>query len=464
MNLPNKFQCHYKLTLQWEENGEVFHSVVTDPITISFNVTKATFGDYNTANITIYNLDASTRECIYQDRLLLNPTKRKMLTLEAGYGDTLTLVCLGYIQQCYSERQGTDFVTNIEVLDPDILTQYTSITFEAGTTFEEAYKYLVSQLPNLQQGECGQFSGTFNVPTVFDGNSFWALNELTGGHSFIDNGVINTLNDNEVLQGYQAYLISDETGLLGTPKRYDAILEINMLFEPTIRVGQLVEIKSSTWPDFDGQYKVIGYTHNCVISGAVGGTRTTTLQLQYVRYLTNSNVNLTGNPEGSQPSKIINNKAIPVNLPITGDIETVYNYIKNNNGQVPRTAITNRITWYEMFYSGKNKPADIKSSITREKLARCKQIAINLTEFINKTYPGKKITILSGYRTPTNNANTEGSAKQSNHVKGMAIDFTIQGVPVSQFTSVFNNRWTYGLGRYKWGLHVSLDPKERFYG
>ena len=35
----------------------------------------------------------------------------------------------------------------------------------------------------------------------------------------------------------------------------DAILEISMLFEPTIKVGQLVEIKSLTWPDFDGQYK-----------------------------------------------------------------------------------------------------------------------------------------------------------------------------------------------------------------
>ena len=61
MNLPNKFQCHYRLTLQWEENGEVFHAVVTDPITIHFNVTKAVLSDVNSAIITIYKtLDTKT--------------------------------------------------------------------------------------------------------------------------------------------------------------------------------------------------------------------------------------------------------------------------------------------------------------------------------------------------------------------------------------------------------------------
>jgi len=464
MNLPNKFQCHYRLTLQWEENGEVFHAVVTDPITIHFNVTKAVLSDVNSAIITIYNLDAVTRESIYQDKLLLNPTKRKMLTLEAGYGESLTLVCLGYIQQCYSERQGTDFITEIEVLDPDVLTQYTSVTFDAGTTFDEAYKFLVSQFPNLKQGECGVLNGTFNSPTVFEGNGFWVINELTGGHTFVDNGVINTLNDNEVLEGYQTYLISDETGLLDTPKRYDAILEINMLFEPTIRVGQLVEIKSSTWAAFDGQFKVLGYTHNCMISGSVGGTRTTTLQLQYLRYLTNSNINLTNNPEGTKPAKVKGNKTTPVNIPLSGDILVIYTYIKTHNGQVPRIPITNRITWWEMFYSNsKNKPADVKDAVTLEKLRRCKQIAENLTNFLNDNYPGKKITILSGCRTPQNNANTEGSAKGSNHVKGMAIDFAIKGVPLAEYKAVFKNGWAYGIGlKYKWGIHVSMDPNERF--
>ena len=468
MNLPDKFQCHYKLTLQYEDEntGELFHAVVTDPITINFNVSKATYGEVNSATIVIYNLDGHTREFIYQDRLLLNPQKRKMLTLEAGYGNTLTLVCMGYIQQCYSKRKGTDFVTTIDVLDPDILTQYTSVTFEAGTTFAEAYKYLASQMPTLKQGECGQFDKTFNSPTVFEGNAFWTINELTGGHTFIDNGVINSLNDNETLKGYQTYLISSETGLLGTPKRYDAILEINMLFEPTIKVGQLVEIKSETWAGFNGQYKVIGYTHNCTISGAVGGTRTTTLQLQYVKYLTNSNVNLTGNPQGSEPTQIVNGKPVPINIQISDQAKEIYQHIRAGNWEKIKVAkITQRVSWQDMlFASSGNTKRDIQTSITLKKLEYCRQIALKLTEFLNQHYPGKKISISSGYRTPQSNQRIEGSAKNSNHVNGMAIDFNIVGVSVKQFTQTFNTYWKLGLGRYSWGLHVSLSSNERFIG
>ena len=249
----NKFQCHYKLTLQWFEKDQPMQAIVTDPITIQFNVSKALFQSTNVAKITVINMDKSVRDCIYQDRLVFDKTKAKMLTLEAGYGEKLTLICLGFIQECYSERQGVDFITNIEVLDPDILSEYTSVTFQAGTTFEEAYKYLASQFPNLQQGERGELVGTFQTPTVFEGNSFVAINRLTGGHTFIDNGKLNTLNDNETLTDYGAYLIESDTGLLETPKRREAILEINMLFEPSLRLGQMVEIKSETQSRFNGQ-------------------------------------------------------------------------------------------------------------------------------------------------------------------------------------------------------------------
>ena len=460
MNLPNKFQCHYRLTFQFEENGEIYHSIVTDPISVQFNVSKALFQSTFNSTITVYNLDASTRESIYQDKILLNPEKRKFVTLEAGYGDTLTLVCLGYIQQCYSERQGTDFVTSIEVLDPDVLNQYTSVTFQAGTTYEEAYKFLVSQFPNLQQGECGNINGEFLTATVFDGNAFWAINELTGGHTFVDKGTINTLNDNEVLKGYQAYLISSETGLLGTPKRYDAVLEVSMLFEPTIRVGQLVEIQSSTWPDFNGQYKVLGYEHNCMISGSQGGTRTTTLQLQYIKYLTNSNVNLTHNPQGSSPSFIINNEAKPVSLTVDGDVRSIYEYIKANNGNVPNKKIAGTLfTWKDLLLPAGtgNKPSELFNQITVGKLAACKAVASRLTSFANQNYPNKKVTINSGWRSTQNNARLEGSAKNSQHLLGKAIDFKISGQsPSDVFAKAKASNLFKGVGKYSSFTHVDV--------
>lgn len=455
MNLQNKFQCHYRLILQWVEDDKVGQAIVSDPITINFNIKKALFQSTNTATITIYNLDAGTRESMYQDRLLFNTIKEKSVTLLAGYGETLTTCLFGHVQQCYSERVGTDMVTTIDVIDPDILTQYTSVTFDAGTTFKEAINYLTSQFPNLKQGEVGSFEGEFKTPTVFDGNSFSAINELTGGHTFIDNGILNTLNDNECLSNYGAYLIQSDTGLLGTPKRYDAVLEIEMLFEPSIRLGQMVEIVSETQSRFNGQYKVVGLEHNCTISGATAGTRTTKIQVLYVRYLTNSNVNLTGNPEGSNPSFVVNNNARPISSKITGDISQVYEEIKKTNGGIPKGYAAGQITWKDMI-GHNNQASERMAEITKEKLANCRAVAERLIEFRNKFFPGRKITVNSGWRSTANNAR-EGGVDNSQHLYGRAIDFTIAGVEARKvFATAQNSNMFKGVGKYSQFTHVDV--------
>ena len=453
----DKFQCHYKLTLQWYDNDQPMQAVITDPISIQFDISKALFQSTNIAKIVVFNMDREVRECIYQDRLVFDKTKAKMLTLEAGYGENLTLVCLGFIQECYSERQGTDFVTNIEVLDPDILSQYTSVTFQAGTTYEEAYKYLASQFPNLQQGERGELVGTFQTPTIFEGNSFVAINKLTGGHTFIDNGVINTLNDNETLTDYGAYLIASETGLLETPKRREAILEINMLFEPTLRLGQMVEIKSETQSRFDGQYKINGISHKCTISSADSGTRTTTIQLVYLDYLTNSNVNLTSNPAGKQPTVVINNKPEPLNTKISASVEDTYKYVKNNNGKIPNTFINKvlGISWKDLI-GHNNRNNERLQELTKGKLANCEAIINRLQKFSETYFSGRKITITSGWRSVPNNKR-EGGVSNSQHLTGRAVDFKIAGVDAfTVYKTAKSSKMFSYVGKYATWTHVDV--------
>lgn len=454
--IANKFQCHYKLTVKLDDNnGKTRIYTVTDPITISFNVSKVLFQSVNTATIVLKNCDREVREALYQDRLLFDKTKTKMLTLEAGYGESLTLICLGYIQQCYSERVGTDFITSIEVLDPDILTEYTSVTFKEGTTFQEAYSYLASQFPNLKVGECGQLQGEFKSPTVFEGNAFVAINNLTGGHTFIDNGVINTLNDNEVLKGYSAFVLNADTGLLGTPKRYDAVLEVNILFEPNLRLGQLVEIQSYTQSRFNGQYKINGITHSCTISGAESGTRITTLQLLYIRYLTNSNENITGNPKGSATSFIVNNNAQPLNSIINSDITGIYQEIIKNNGVIPNKRINRLITWQDMLKQD-NKPADIVKELTPSIMANCVGLADRLVKFVTTEFAGHKLVIISGWRTTINNKKEKGK-DNSQHLKGRAIDFKINGIPAKTvFEKAKTSKLFNGVGEYPTFTHIDV--------
>lgn len=433
--------------------------VVTDPVTIEFDVTKTTQSE-NSSRIIIYNLDGATRESIYQDRILLdtNPII-KWLTLEAGYGDDykkgLPLVTWGYIQECHSYRSGVDFVTVIDVTDPDILTEYCGVTFEAGTTYKEAYKYLISRLPSLKIGETGVLEGSFNIPTVFDGNTFVLINKLTGGHTFIDNGVIHNLNDNETLSDYGCYYIAADTGLLETPKRYDHILEVSMLFEPTIKIGQLVEIKSSSQARFDGQYKVLSTNHKCIISGSDSGTRTTTLQLQFIDELPNSNENLTANPVGTAPSIVKNNEVQPINSKIGSSVRDVYNFIKKNAGAIPNKAINSIASWKNMI-GNNNSSSERFAQLTPDKLQSCTEVANRLLKFRDTYFSGKSVTITSGWRSKENNAR-EGGASKSQHLVGRAVDFKISGISANVVTNTAIKSKLFGYVKgYNTWTHVDI--------
>lgn len=451
-----KFQCHYKLMINWiDEKGEPRQAIVNDPITIDFNIVKTTQSE-NTTRITIYNLDGATRESIYQDRILLDTNPYiKWLTLEAGYGEALTLVSWGYIQECHSYRSGVDFITIIDVTDPDILTEYCGVTFAAGTTFKQAYEYLVGRLPSLKIGETGILEGVFNVPTVFNGNTFMLINKLTGGHTFIDNGQVHNLNDNETLSDYGCYYIAADTGLLETPKRYDHILEISMLFEPTIKIGQMIEIKSSTQARFDGQYKVLGLNHNCLISGADGGNRITTLQLQYIEELPNSNENLTANPSGMNSSYVKHNDVIPISTKIDSSVRSIYNAIKKASGAVPNKVINKLVTWKDMIGHG-NTSSERFEELNEAKLNNCVNIANRVRDFCDTHFAGKKLTVTSGWRSKANNTR-EGGVSNSQHLTGRAMDFKISRVSASTVASRARSSKMFSyVKEYSTWVHVDI--------
>ena len=468
-----KFNPHFevKFTVP-NENGEYEERKVTDPISVRFTVNKNTFQTSNTTHITLYNIDKVTREYIYQDRLLFARDKYKFVTLSAGYGEDLAVISYGYIQQCYHTRQGVDIVTEIDVLDPDILTQYTSKTFKADTEKREAYlNILTENLPNISKGEnSAEIFGKFQINTVFDGNAFSCINMITGNHTFIDDGKLITLYDNQTIGNYGVYYISAETGMLETPVRQDAILQIKMLFEPNIKLGQLVEVNPETAYNnsaFTGQFKVIGLNHDCSISNSEGGRRVTTLSLRYMDFLQNSNVALTGDTSDPQPVKIEDGKEHIVNGNASNNVRYIYKYIKEHGGQVPANVkASNRIPWRELIYpakeQNKNRPADVMQQMKIDYLINCEDIASKLDDFCSVWFPNKKIKIHSAYRTRNNNVKTEGSSSTSNHLFGKAIDFHLEGVTIAELHRIFwlEKNWKYGCLVYPWGLHVSLNPKE----
>lgn len=271
-----KQQAHYRVTI-YSNEGTV---IITDPITCHFNITRAVLSDNNKATIQLYNLAPTTREQIFQDVFTIDWKKFKYVHLEAGYGDTLSLIFKGRILQAYSHKSGgqTDVITEIQACALHIFDRQSSYTFKAGTTKKEALQTMVLDMPNVKLTNVGNLEGSFLTDTTFDGNTMECLAKLTGGNCFVDNGELNCINSNEVID-VPVPVISDDSVLLETPRRRDANLEVKMLFQPDLIVNQLLEIKSRIFTNYNGQFKVIGFTHDCTISGSEGGTRTTTVNL-----------------------------------------------------------------------------------------------------------------------------------------------------------------------------------------
>lgn len=72
-----------------------------------------------------------------------------------------------------------------------------------------------------------------------------------------------------------------------------------------------------------------------------------------------------------------------------------------------------------------------------------------------------QVMIISGYRSPKTNAalraNSSGVAKKSYHMRGMALDFRLDGIPISQVRDAAMSLKAGGVGYYQKSQFVHID-------
>ena len=267
-----KLGRNYRLTIETDE-GETI--IISNPTTMQFTVKRSTMASLNSAQISIYNLAPATRDKIFQDRF--NPKKYTKVILQAGY-ESLSTVFIGNLFEANSKREGSDVITNIDARDGGFDTVGT-ITNKAiqGGNVKDVIKSLARDFEKVNVGEIGDVEGEFRRQVILNGNTFSLIKKYSEGNAFIDFETLNVLKDDEAIVG-SLPLLTSESGLISV-SRDDSYLTVKTLFEPKIIMGQLLEISSDVAPVFDGQYKVIGLTHQGVISGSVGGELYSTFNL-----------------------------------------------------------------------------------------------------------------------------------------------------------------------------------------
>ena len=449
--MSNKFLRNYKLvyTAPATETEEAIELTIQFPLTCEFDINRNTSSQANTATFRIYNLAPKTREKIFQDRY--NIYRQCFVDFYAGYGDELTLIFTGRVQQAYSQEETPNMVTEIQAFDNDIIQSYSMRKFAAGTEKKEVAKALINDFPNLKIGAIGNLEGTLSNSLIVDDKTFVALNKLTGNHVVIDLNQVNILQNNEVLADVSIPKITSETGLLGTPKRRDTNMEVDLIFEPKMVVGQLVEIESRTATIFNGQFKVVGIHHTGTISGAVAGEARTTLNLYIGALIPNSNQIFSGISTYEELSEVKGFNVAPVSDIVLGQIRRIREFIIKNN-YVPHERIGRNIWWDEVIGNFASQGSIPSIAV----MTNLWQTSRNLQDFKNSFYYNNKILITSGWRSASYNATISNADPNSSHIYGYAIDFYMVGANQSE---VFQNLLKYWNGRKYQGkgfIHVDI--------
>ena len=288
--LHRKFKRQYILKVETNfQSGADKYVQIAYPITVEFTISRHNCAAANTAQFVIYNLAPSTRSLIYKDLTDLDSKYLRAIQFYAGYadapGDLLPQCLNGTIKQAYSQRSGSDFKTTIEAYDgmPSTGIYQVSRTIPAGTPQAEAIATLANDAGVKGKMTISQKFDTISKRAAsFMGSPLDQLSQASNGGFYIDSGNAYALDVTDIIPG-DIQEISEDNGLLGTPKKGQAYIDIEMLFEPRLKPSQLINLVSATEPRFNGTYKVTGIVHRGTISGATCGDCRTTVTMLFMR-------------------------------------------------------------------------------------------------------------------------------------------------------------------------------------
>lgn len=243
-----RFNRNYELRV---DDGKNF-TIIKPPLKIAFEATKSIAGGLNTLNLQIYNLTTANSQKFCKD-----PEQRKLLrvTLKVGYQDNLEVIFIGDVNRGFAGRQGADIVNSMQIFDGGQGSFYGFVS-KTVKTREEVTKTLIAQMPTVERGTITKQS-EYIRPRVLVGNcSKIFKNQLDSGYSyFIDDNKVYILKGNEYLANYIS-VVSAETGLVNTPERENSLVSFETMLNPSIKIGGLVDLKSTTAGYLNGIYRV----------------------------------------------------------------------------------------------------------------------------------------------------------------------------------------------------------------
>lgn len=221
---------------------------------VNFSVEKTSESNANTAKISIFNLNESSRGFCEK--------KGQALILEVGYAplnqDVLKeIIFQGDTGKVSSERNGPDWITTFEVGDGEqnLTNKNFNKVFQKSASLKTMIDEVVGSLGFAKGPIEGIDDKTFNSPVVLSGGSKQILDQLVqeaGAEWSVQNGALQILKPNKGSKD-EVVIISKETGLINVPVKREEGLEVVCLIQPKLYPGRRIQVISST---FNGIFRV----------------------------------------------------------------------------------------------------------------------------------------------------------------------------------------------------------------
>lgn len=228
--------------------GVLKNGLVVRDLRVTFEIEKTNKPDPNSATISIYNLNASSRAgtCL----------KPLQVRLEAGYRDSVETICLGDLVRGDTKRDGADIVTKYLIADGDRACRGARVnqSISPGTS-ARAQVHAIAKSMNLEVPRSVDDARGLDFAVAsggaLQGSSRREMTRVLGAAGYkwsIQDGQLQILLDGQPTAN-EALVISQETGMIDSPeygapgkKGEPAKLTVKHLLYPAVGPGKKINI------------------------------------------------------------------------------------------------------------------------------------------------------------------------------------------------------------------------------
>lgn len=200
------------------------------------------FGAFNSfADISIFNLSTNTINKFLK--------RDMMISLRAGYADSIDYIFKGQIRNVFPERQGPDVLTRVIAASNYNPNVTVSQTIGKNCSIVEIIKACAAAMsyPLVMKEEDFQGVSLYPRGYVLHGDPKVYLDSLARVHNFswiIESGRLVVVH-NAYYRESDPYVVSVENGMEGIPEVTEIGCDVTIRLSPKLKIGGLIDVRSN---------------------------------------------------------------------------------------------------------------------------------------------------------------------------------------------------------------------------